>query len=128
MRGGGRWWAGKVAIVLVIVAAVLTGLSLIVMGLWNALVPTLFRGPAIGFWQAAGLLVLSRILFGSWRGRGWRGRWGHRHLRERWQSMTPEEREKLRERLQERLGRCGWGPGPDSTQTPGSAGQEAQAK
>jgi hypothetical protein len=46
------------------------------------------------------LLVLSRILFGGFRGHGgWRGRMhGHRHGHERWakwQAMTPEEREQF---------------------------------
>lgn len=61
----------------------------VVMLLWNALVPDLFGGPAIGFWQAAGLLVLCRILLGGFGGHGGpRGRWHH---------MTPEERERFRD-------------------------------
>ena len=38
------------------------------MLLWNALVPDLFRGPLLTFWQAIGLLVLSHILFHSFGG------------------------------------------------------------
>jgi hypothetical protein len=109
----------KLGIGLVLGSAILTALSLVVMGLcvvvmglWNALVPAIFHGPTIGFWQAAGLLVLSRILFGGWPGRG--ARWRHHRLSAGWQSMTPEERQRLRERL----GRCGWGPAPDATQPP----------
>lgn len=37
----------------------------IVMLLWNALVPELFSGPALSYWQAAGILILSKILFGG---------------------------------------------------------------
>jgi len=44
------------------VAAVF-GFTLVVMLLWNALVPELFRGPELGYWQTLGLLVLSKILF-----------------------------------------------------------------
>jgi hypothetical protein len=80
--------------------------SAIVMGLWNWLVPPLFGGRAIDFWQAVGLLILARILFGGFRGRGgwhWAG-WRHR-MRERWAQMTPEERAKFREGVR---GRCGW--------------------
>jgi hypothetical protein len=78
----------------------------VVMSLWNSLVPALFRGPVIGYWQALGLLVLSRILFGSLRGRaGWGGHWRSRMWRERWASMTPEERERLREQFRQRCGR-----------------------
>jgi hypothetical protein len=107
-----RHWVVKLGAGLVLVAAILALLSLVVMGLWNELVPALFGGPTVGFWQAAGLLVLARILFGGYRFGG--PRWRHHRWRERWQSMTPEERERLRERL----GRCGWGPAPDATQPP----------
>ena len=34
----------------------------VTMSLWNALIPQLFHGPAITFWQAAGLFLLSKIL------------------------------------------------------------------
>ena len=44
------------------VAAVF-GFTLVVMLLWNSLVPELFNGPELGYWQTLGLLVLSKILF-----------------------------------------------------------------
>lgn len=45
--------------------------GLAVMLLWNWLMPDLFGLQAISFWQAAGLLVLCKILFG--------GLGGHHH-------------------------------------------------
>src|SRR5262249_9650898 len=79
--------------------------SAIVMGLWNWLVPPLFGGRAIDYWQAVGLLILARILFGGLRGRGgWHWGWRHR-MQERWAQMTPEERAKFREGMR---ARCGW--------------------
>jgi len=76
----------------------------IVMHLWNWLLPPLFGWRLIGFWQALGLLVLCRVLFGGWGcGGGSRGR-PRRHFDERWERMTPEEREKMR---QSWPGRCG---------------------
>lgn len=36
-----------------------------VMLLWNWIMPDLFKLPLITFWQAVGLVVLSRLLFGS---------------------------------------------------------------
>ena len=74
----------------------------VVMGLWNWLMPVLFGWKLIGFWQAVGLVVLSRILFGGFHGHGRMG-WRHR-MRERWEQMTPEEREKFREGLRTRCG------------------------
>ena len=71
--------------------------SFLVMGLWNALMPDIFAVRAITFWQALGLLVLSKLLFGGFRphaggGRRWRSR-----MMERWEQMTPEEREKFKQ-------------------------------
>ncbi|MGF6485610.1 hypothetical protein [Paraburkholderia sp. JPY419] len=79
--------AGKALLVVVAI----TVLGLVVMTLWNWVMPALFVGArAIDFAHALGLLVLSRILFGGFRGHGgWRGR---RHWR-KWEAMTPEERE-----------------------------------
>ena len=39
-------------------------LSIVVMSLWNWLMPAIFGSRLITFWQALGLLVLARILFG----------------------------------------------------------------
>jgi len=68
-------------------------LGWVVMALWNAVLPGIFIGVrAIDYRQALGLLVLSRILFGGFRGGGrFRGR--------RWQrleAMTAEERARFR--------------------------------
>jgi len=34
----------------------------VTMSLWNALIPVLFHGPVLTFWQTAGLFILSKIL------------------------------------------------------------------
>jgi hypothetical protein len=98
-----RYWIWKALKIAVFVALAVVVFTFVVMSLWNWLLPPLFGWPALGFGQALGLLVLSRILFGGWRGghRGmhWRGR-----MAERWAQMTPEEREKFREGMR---GRCG---------------------
>ena len=39
------------------------GFTYVVMLLWNALIPGLFNGPVLGYWQTLGLLILSKILF-----------------------------------------------------------------
>jgi hypothetical protein len=78
----------------------------VVMLLWNWLLPTLVGWRQITFWQALGLLALCRILFG---GLGLRGG-GHRsnlrrRMAERWEQMTPEQREKCRQGFYVRWGR-----------------------
>jgi hypothetical protein len=76
----------------------------IVQQLWNWLVPPVFGWSALTFWQALGLLALCRILFGGLSmhgGRGGRHRRGG--FRRRWRP-TPEERERFRRGIRERLG------------------------
>lgn len=76
----------------------------VVMQLWNWLAPALFGWHTITLWQALGILVLSRILFGSWTGHHGRGHHG-RERGDHGGDMTPEEREKLREGMRARW--CG---------------------
>ncbi|HYL84900.1 MAG TPA: hypothetical protein VE263_11745 [Candidatus Angelobacter sp.] len=78
----------------------------LVMSLWNWLVPAVFGWRVITFWQALGLLLLSKILFGGFRGRsGGHGQWRwRRRMMERWEQMTPEEREKFRQGFREYCG------------------------
>jgi hypothetical protein len=67
--------------------------------------PALFGRSLISFWQAVGLLILSKILFSGWRGRVGPTPWyWRRRLMERWEQMTPEEREKFRQGLRSRCG------------------------
>ena len=60
----------------------------------------------VTFWQALGLLALCRILFGGMSGRGFHRSNFRRRMAERWEHMTPEEREKFRQGMR---GRCGFG-------------------
>ena len=70
--------------------------------LWNhALVPAT-GWHEVTYWQAVGLLVLTKIFFG-FRGGPGRGHWRHR-MRERWEKMTPEQRQKFEEAMRARCG------------------------
>ncbi len=75
----------------------------IVMLLWNALMPVIFHLPLITFWQGLGLLLLSKILFGGFRGGRGPGQHWKRNMQEKWMNMSPEEREKFQ---QDWRGRC----------------------
>lgn len=75
----------------------------VVMSLWNWLMPALFGWRMISFWQAVGLLILSKILFGGFRPGSQRHWFWRRRMMERWAQMTPEEREKFRAGMR---GRC----------------------
>jgi hypothetical protein len=83
----------------------------VVRQLWNWLLPPLFGWRQITFWQALGLLALCRILFGVVGGRGYRSNFRRRRA-ERWQRLTPEERERFRAGMR---ARCGFGPSPSES-------------
>ena len=69
----------------------------VVMLLWNWLVPELFSGPAITYWQTLGILLLSKILFTGlghshkdgppWKDRSWR----HDKTRSQWKKKFEEK-------------------------------------
>lgn len=100
-----RHWIvkGVLFVVFTIVAVLLFGYA--TMSLWNTLMPAIFGLKLVSFEQAVGLLLLSWIFFGRFRGFGY-GRhhhWKHRMV-ERWMRMSPEEREKFREQMHGRWG------------------------
>lgn len=78
-----------------IALAAIAIISLVVMFLWNALIPDLFDGPTLSYWQAAGVLLLSHLLL---RGtplygmRAWRRANRRRRWKQRLASMSAKER------------------------------------
>ena len=106
MRSKWKWvFLGPLAILALLLFIVLGGE--IVQQLWNWLLPPLFGWRQITFWQALGILVLCRILFGGFGGyRGNRSSF-RRRMAERWEGMTPEERERFRQAMR---ARCGFDP------------------
>jgi uncharacterized membrane protein len=99
----GRWILKGLKIA-VFAALAIVVFGFVVMSLWNWLMPGLFGLRLITFWQALGLLVLFKILFGGFHRRGGPGIHWRRRMMERWEQMTPEEREKFRQGMR---GRCG---------------------
>lgn len=83
------------------IVAFVTVISFVVMGLWNYLMPAIFHLGTITFWQAAGLFILCKILFGF--GKGYRGGapWMRRRMEERFKNMTPEQKEKFKEHMRQ---------------------------
>jgi len=81
-------------IAIVLVAALVLGF--VVMHLWNWLMPGIFRLPPITFWQAIGLLLLSKLLLGGFHKHGPQRHGWKKHMEEKWERMTPEERERFR--------------------------------
>ena len=76
-----------------------------VMLLWNNVLAVVLHISTVSFWQALGILVLSKILFGGFRGAHFgRHQWKQK-MQQRWEGMTPEEREKFKQEWGNRCGR-----------------------
>lgn len=103
-----KWW---VLAPFVFVGAVLL-VGWVIMTLWNIILVPLLHVGVITFWQGLGLLVLSRLLFGGFGGRGGKhccgSHKGH-YWKEKWSSMTDEEKEKFKEEWKSRCGKMSWG-------------------
>jgi hypothetical protein len=99
---------------LVFMLIMLLVIGVIVMLLWNWLLPGIFAGVAhISYWQALGIFLLSRLLFGSFFGRirfgGMRHEMhGRNHIREKWMNMTPEQRNEFINKRREHFTRGGF--------------------
>ncbi len=102
----------KVFKIVVMVVSGILALGFVVMALWNWLLPNLFVGVhEISYVQALGVLVLSKILFGGFRGHGgMHKRMHHHHLK----NMTAEEREKFQAGMS---ACCGGKPKQDEAET-----------
>ena len=92
-----KWKIRFAAMAIVFAAAI----GLVVMLLWNWLMPTLFSLPELTYLQAVGLLILSKILLGGFS-KGHRGG-GHPYWRwkykQKWEKMSDEEREQFKRKF-----------------------------
>ena len=112
-----KFWGKKILLGIIIFAAAISAFSAVVMGLWNTILVSVLAVKAITFFQAMGILVLCKILFGSFGPRGgFRGRPGRfgrggmwqnagAGMREKWTKMTPEEREAFKDEWRRRCGK-----------------------
>ncbi|MFN8293777.1 MAG: hypothetical protein U0T72_08615 [Chitinophagales bacterium] len=97
----------KIIAFIVLVPIALALFGYVFMLLWNWLMPEIFGLTTITFWQAFGLLALSKIIFGSIGG-NWRSkaRW---RMEEKFAGMTSEEKECFKQEMRERCKK--WGTG-----------------
>src|ERR1700712_4413013 len=82
------------------------GLSAAVQYLWNYVLPSALHASPITYWQAGALLVLAKILFGSFhfgRRHGGPGFGGgpSKEMREKWMNMTVEERALFKQKFKD---------------------------
>ena len=115
---------GLVVLGVIAAAAFALVFGWLVMLLWNWLMPVIFGLGLISYWQAFGIVVLAKLIFGSVGGRGgrshgWRkhgpGRshsdWGGPERWRHWREFWEQEGRAAFERFQERR------RGPDSADT-----------
>lgn len=110
-----RFWFGKAVMILVFCTAFVMLFSFIVMSLWNGILADVLGVKIITFWQALGILVLSKILFSGFGGfahkrEHFKNRFRQKML-DRWEKMTPEEKQKFKDEWKTRC-RGGWRGGP----------------
>jgi len=100
-------WIGKIMIWVVVLFFIAFGIVMATMYLWNLLVPELFNGPVINFWQTLGLLALSKIFLWSFgnrchcHGSHTGGPWKH-YWKDKWSNMAPEDRERFKQKMKEK--------------------------
>ncbi len=99
-------WKKKGVFIFFFVIAGLFGISALIMALWNAILPEIAHFSTITYWQAFGLLILCRLLFGGFRfGGGHRGHWGRPQWKEKFMNMSEEEKAAFKSKWEERCGR-----------------------
>ena len=79
----------------------------VTMLLWNALLPDILGVASINIWQAFGLLILTRLLFGGMNANKMmhKNHEHFHHIYDKWKAMTPEEQKKfIQERRHFRFG------------------------
>jgi Ca2+/H+ antiporter, TMEM165/GDT1 family len=112
----------KIGLLLLIAPVIIFLVGWIVMSLWNNVLVEVVDVSRISFWQAWGLLILSRMLFGGFGGSSRSrssGSYWKKRMQEKWATMSTEEREQFRARWKN--GKWGYRPWENDpgTQHPG---------
>ena len=115
-----KYWVKRAVKFLMIAVVAIAVLGFVVMNLWNSILVAVLHVSVITFWQAVGIFVLDKILFGGFKGRGggfrggmhggpWKNDMGEKWegMREKWHNMTPEERQKFKQEWRNKC-RGGW--------------------
>lgn len=98
-------WPLKVLFFTLMAAIFLFAITGIVFLLWNAILPKVTPVKEITYWQAMGILLLSKILFGSMKfGKHHKQHGPSESFRGKWKSMSEEQRAEFKKRWKERCG------------------------
>ncbi len=92
-------WRKRKGCFFAFIPLIIFALAAIVMLLWNAILPDVMPVSKITYWQALGILVLSKILFGGFR-MGSRFKNHHtqmqQNFKDKFMNMSDEERSSFR--------------------------------
>ncbi|QNL49551.1 hypothetical protein H8S90_22955 [Olivibacter sp. SDN3] len=97
-----RW---KFVLIPVLVVAILALVGYVVMWLWNHTITEIFTVQKISFWQALGLFILCKILFG-FGGRKGGGGWKRAAMRRKFAKLSDEEKERFKASFKSSV--CQW--------------------
>lgn len=87
----------KILFFVTVFIAIASAVSFVVMCLWNNILTDVTSVKPLTFWQAAGLLLLAKILFGGFG--GGKGKWKKRkEWKNKWMNMSPDERQEAKSR------------------------------
>ncbi len=93
-------WFLKIPVVITLAATGVFVFSGAFMLLWNSILPAVLHVGAITIWQAAGILLISKILFGGFKGRHrFAGGCREKTMHMKWRNMSAEDREKYGPRM-----------------------------
>ena len=100
--------------ILKITFLIIAGIALYALAiqlLWNWLLPSLFKLPLITFWQACGLMLLSKFLFGGFYGFFKTKNDNSRHIwranyKDRMEQMSTEERAQFKQDFRSKMAAC----------------------
>ena len=95
-------WKKKKPLIAVFVIAGMALLIYVVMMLWNAILPDVLGVTTITYWQALGIFVLSKILFGGFKGGPSRHRKFRNKFGNKFTNMTDEEKATFKEEWKEK--------------------------
>ena len=113
-----RRWPRFLLFALILVPLAIFIFGSIVQLLWNNVLAVVLNVHTVTFWQALGILALSKILFTGFMGGG--RRYYRRRMMPDWDKLSPEEKEKFRQEWRDRCGPWGeraWNSGSESSQT-----------
>ena len=92
------FWIKKVIGFTLCAVAAIAVVGYVVMLLWNNILADVTSVKIINYWQALGLLLLSKLLFGGFN-KGFskkNGKWSS-EMKEKWHNMSVEEKEKFKQ-------------------------------